>query len=29
VTEVRDGIRLNMTKQQVEQLPPVHIDHSS
>lgn len=29
VTEVQDGIRLNMTKQQVEQLPPVHIDHSS
>jgi PRC-barrel domain len=29
VTGVEDGIRLNMTKQQVEQLPPVHIDHST
>jgi hypothetical protein len=29
VTGVREGIRLNMTKQQVEQLPPIHIDRSS
>jgi len=29
VTGVQDGIRLNITKQQVENLPPVDIDHSS
>jgi hypothetical protein len=29
VTEVEDGIRLSITKQQVEDLPPVDIDHSS
>jgi sporulation protein YlmC with PRC-barrel domain len=29
VTGVEDGIRLNITKQQVENLPPVDIDHSS
>lgn len=29
VTEVQDGIRLNITKQQVESLPPVDIDHTS
>jgi len=28
VTGVQDGIRLNITKQQVENLPPVDIDHS-
>jgi hypothetical protein len=28
VTGVEEGIRLNMTKQQVEDLPPVHTDHS-
>jgi hypothetical protein len=27
VTGIRDGIRLNITKQQVENLPPVDIDH--
>ncbi len=27
VTGVRDGIRLSITKQQVENLPPVNIDH--
>lgn len=27
VTGVQDGIRLNITKQQVESLPPVDIDH--
>jgi hypothetical protein len=27
VTGVQDGIQLNMTKQQVEQLPPAHVDH--
>jgi sporulation protein YlmC with PRC-barrel domain len=29
VTGVEDGIRLSITKQQVEDLPPVDIDHSS
>jgi hypothetical protein len=29
VTGVEDGIRLNITKQQVENLPPADIDHSS
>ena len=29
VTGVEDGIRLNITKQQVENLPPVDIDHLS
>jgi sporulation protein YlmC with PRC-barrel domain len=29
VTGVEDGIRLNITKQQVENLPPVDIDHPS
>ena len=29
VTGVRDGIRLSITKQQVENLPPVDIDHPS
>ncbi len=29
VTGVQDGIRLNITKQQVENLPPVDIDHPS
>ena len=29
VTGIQDGIRLNMTKQQVEDLPPVDIDHPS
>jgi hypothetical protein len=29
VTGVDDGIRLNITKQQVENLPPVDIDHPS
>ena len=29
VTGVQDGIRLNITKQQVESLPPVDIDHTS
>jgi hypothetical protein len=29
VTGVQDGIRLNITKQQVEKLPPVDIDHPS
>ena len=29
VTGVEDGIRLNITKQQVENLPPVDIDHRS
>jgi hypothetical protein len=29
VTGVQDGIRLNVTKQQVENLPPVDIDHPS
>jgi hypothetical protein len=28
VTGVQDGIRLNITKQQVENLPPADIDHS-
>ncbi len=28
VTGVQDGIRLNITKQQVEELPPADIDHS-
>lgn len=28
VTGVEDGIRLNITKQQVEKLPPVDIDHA-
>lgn len=27
VTEIDDGIRLNLTKQQVQDLPPVDIDH--
>ncbi|MGO9192320.1 MAG: hypothetical protein ACLP8X_28205 [Streptosporangiaceae bacterium] len=27
VTGVNDGIRLNITKQQVQDLPPVNIDH--
>jgi hypothetical protein len=27
VTGVEDGIRLNITKQQVQDLPPVDIDH--
>jgi sporulation protein YlmC with PRC-barrel domain len=27
VTSVDDGIRLNMTKQQVHDLPPVDVDH--
>ena len=27
VTEIQDGVRLNITKQQVESLPPVDIDH--
>jgi sporulation protein YlmC with PRC-barrel domain len=29
VTDVEAGIRLNITKQQVEDLPPVDIDHPS
>jgi len=29
VTGIEDGIRLNITKQQVENLPPVDIDHPS
>ena len=29
VTGIQDGIRLNITKQQVENLPPVDIDHPS
>ena len=29
VTSVDDGIRLNITKQQVKDLPPVDIDHAS
>jgi sporulation protein YlmC with PRC-barrel domain len=29
VTEVQDGVRLKITKQQVESLPPVDIDHTS
>ena len=29
VTGVEDGIRLNLTKQQVENLPPVDMDHPS
>ena len=29
VTGVDDGIRLNLTKQQVENLPPVDVDHPS
>jgi hypothetical protein len=27
VTEVDDGIRLNITKHEVQDLPPVDIDH--
>jgi hypothetical protein len=27
VTGVNDGIRLNITKQQVQDLPPVDVDH--
>ena len=27
VTRTDDGIRLSLTKQQVQDLPPVHIDH--
>ena len=29
VTRIDAGIRLNITKQQVENLPPVDIDHPS
>jgi hypothetical protein len=29
VTRVDDGIRLNITKQQVKDLPPADIDHAS
>ena len=29
VTEVIDGVQLNITKQQVENLPPVNIDYPS
>ena len=27
MTGVNDGIRLNITKQQVQDLPPVDVDH--
>jgi hypothetical protein len=29
LTGVEDGVQLNITKQQVEALPPVGIDHST
>jgi hypothetical protein len=29
VAGIQDGIQLNITKQQVEDLPPVAIDHTS